>query len=216
MRVAPSLRKELLNRSSKVHVQRDRNNVGMRQHPYGQAGAWASSSNQGSNQVLQASCLPQSAGSGSGTLIHPFYSNLDGRSNADPGREAAGCAGPNSYLAKGSQTQSLAHSLAEMRPAEAIPVYEMLPLDTVSWNGAAVDSSSAALSGGSSTGHRSAGCAAGNSCLKRSTRADWSALSACPDAATVPGLTSCRRSHGIVPFLVVHCTRYKLCVQSAA
>jgi hypothetical protein len=132
MRVAPSSRKEVLNRSSKVHVQQAKNIIGMRQHLYGQAGVWASSSNQGSNQVLQATCLPESASGGNSTLSPPFLSQSDGRSNADRGGEALGCAGPNSYLAKGSQTQSLAHSLAEMRPAEAIPVYVMLPLDTVS------------------------------------------------------------------------------------
>jgi hypothetical protein len=126
------VRKELLNRSSRVHVRQARNNIGMRQHLYGQAGAWASSSNQGSNQVLQATCLPESTSGGNGTLPPPLSSLLDGRSSADRGRDVSGYAGPNSYLAKGSQTQSLAHSLAEMRPAEAIPVYVMLPLDTVS------------------------------------------------------------------------------------
>jgi hypothetical protein len=132
MRVAPSSRKEVLNRSSKVHVQQAKSIIGMRQHLYGQAGAWTSSSNQGSKQVLQDTCLPEGASGGISTLSPPSFNQLDGRSDADRGGEASGCAGPNSFLAKGSQTQSLAHSLAEMRPAEAIPVYVMLPLDTVS------------------------------------------------------------------------------------
>ncbi|WIA31402.1 hypothetical protein OEZ86_002301 [Tetradesmus obliquus] len=139
MRAAPSLalEKELLNRRARVHVQRANSNIGMHQQHYGQAGAWAASSNQGTNKgsVLQASCVPQNDTGGDGMLSHLYYNQADAKSNSDRSRNAAECPGINSFPAKASQTQSLAQSLAEMRPAEAIPVYVMLPLDTVNADG---------------------------------------------------------------------------------
>lgn len=135
MRAAPSLalEKELLNRRARVHVQRANSNIGMHQQHYGQAGAWAASSNQGTNKgsVLQATRVPQNDTGGDGMLSHLYYNQADAKSNSDRSRNAAECPGINSFPAKASQTQSLAQSLAEMRPAEAIPVYVMLPLDTV-------------------------------------------------------------------------------------
>ena len=135
MRAAPSLalERELLNRRARVHVQRANSNIGMHQQQYGQAGAWAASSNQGTNKgsVLQATCVPQNDTGGDGLLSHLYNYQTDAKSNSDRSRNAVECPGINSFPAKGSQTQSLAQSLAEMRPAEAIPVYVMLPLDTV-------------------------------------------------------------------------------------
>jgi hypothetical protein len=153
MRVAPSLplEKELLNGRAKVHCRLANSNIGMRQQHYGQAGAEAPSSNLGTNKgsVLQATCVPQNDTGGDGMVSQPFYSQEDATKNTDRVRTAAECAGSNSFPAKGSQAQSLAQSLAEMRPAEAIPVYVMLPLDTVRSKPQAVDSNGSVSSVGS-------------------------------------------------------------------
>eukprot|EP00882_Tetradesmus_deserticola_P021251 GHRQ01023005.1.p1 GENE.GHRQ01023005.1~~GHRQ01023005.1.p1 ORF type:complete len:252 (+),score=40.23 GHRQ01023005.1:382-1137(+) len=139
MRVAPSLplRKEVLNKELKAHAQRAKFDIGMRQHHNGQARACATYSNQGPNQgsVLQATCLHQNDTVGDGTLPYAHLPHAYASSGEAQGRGPAYCAGSNSVPAKGSATQSLAQSLADMHPAEAVPVYVMLPLDTVNAQG---------------------------------------------------------------------------------